>query len=635
MALYCCLKLGIPDVIHNHDKPITLQELVSKLNIPIEKTLHLKRLMRLLIHSNFFYVTKFLIRDDKDEKEGYVPTLSSKLLLKNTSEKLEKLPSLLPFANLMLDPEFIYYWQIQGSWFEGNASTTFESCKGEFANKNPKFNKLFNEAMESNSKMMNFVVKDNKEMFVGCGKNVLHDWSDEEVLKILDKCNQSTSFARDDGKQRKAIIIEMVIDDHDRHDILVTKLLCDVTMMVNLEGKERTEDEWMRLFLKAGFSRYKITRTYGEITGSILWIVQNSNTQPYIFKVAQRENEITQVKTQVFCGKQKYHNHYRLMGINQRLGGANELFEAQAHIYRHIFNYATSMSLKCALELGIPDIIHDHEKPITIQELVSKLNFPVEKTNNLQRLMRSLLPFANLVLDPVFVTPWQFLGKWFNGNESTVFETAHETPLWKYANKNPGFNKLFNDAMASDSQMMSLVVRDSKEIFESVDSLVDVGGGTGLNAKILLEAFPEMTCTVFDLPHVVANKIETQNLKYVGGDMFHSIPSSDVVFFKNVLHNWNDECVLKILKRCREAITGASDNGKSGKVIIIDMILDENHDRHETTETKLVFDILMMVLLTGRERTKIEWEKLFVEAGFNRYKITPIFGLRSLMEVFP
>lgn len=364
------------------------------------------------------------------------------------------------------------------------------------------------------------------------------------------------------------------------------------------------------------------------------------------------------------------------MDINQRLGGANELFEAQAHIYRHIFNYATSMSLKCALELGIPDIIHDHEKPITIQELVSKLNFPVEKTHNLQRLMRllihenffsitkfhdqegeeekegyvltvssklllkktnerSLLPFANLVLDPVFVTPWESLSKWFNGNESTVFETAHGTPMWEYANKNPGFNKLFNDAMASDSQMMSLVVKDSKEIFEGVDSLVDVGGGTGLNAKILLEAFPEMTCTVFDLPHVVANKIETQNLKYVGGDMFHSIPSSDAMFFKNVLHNWNDECVLKILKRCREAITGVSDDGKSGKVIIIDMVLDENHDRHEITETKLVFDILMMVLLTGRERTKIEWEKLFVEAGFSRYKITPIFGLRSLMEVFP
>lgn len=264
------------------------------------------------------------------------------------------------------------------------------------------------------------------------------------------------------------------------------------------------------------------------------------------------------------------------MDVNQSLGEANELFEAQAHIYRHVFNYATSMSLGCALELGIPNIIHNHEKPITIQELIAKLNLPISKTLHLQRLMRllihsnffsitkfhdqpnkdekegyvltvasklllnntsenslpNLLPFANLILDPVFVTPWQFLGKWFNGSESTVFETAHGSPMWEFANKNPGFNELFNDAMASDSRMMSLVVKDCKEIFDSVDSLVDVGGGTGLNAKILLEAFPHMTCTVFDLPHVVVDKIENRNLKYVGGDMFSSIPSADAIFFK-------------------------------------------------------------------------------------------------------
>ncbi|KAI3741688.1 hypothetical protein L1987_59362 [Smallanthus sonchifolius] len=363
------------------------------------------------------------------------------------------------------------------------------------------------------------------------------------------------------------------------------------------------------------------------------------------------------------------------MDLKQSLGEANEVFEAQAHIYRHTFSYATSMSLGCALELGIPDVIHNHGKPITIQQLVSELDIPVEKTLHLQRLMRllthskffslaklharenedakegyvltassklllknagenlpNLLPFANLILDPVIATPWKFLGKWFNGSESTVFETAHGTPLWEFANKNPTFNSNFNDAMASDSRMMSLVVKDCQEIFEGVETLVDVGGGTGVNAKILLEAFPHMTCTVFDLPHVVDDMIETRNLKYVGGDMFSSIPCADAIFFKNVLHDWSDDDVLKILKRCREAIRFAGD---VGKVIIIDMVVDEKHDRHEITETKMVFDILMMVLVTGRERTEVEWEKLFLEAGFSRYKITPNFGLRSLMEVFP
>ncbi|KAJ0581681.1 putative plant methyltransferase dimerization, O-methyltransferase COMT-type [Helianthus annuus] len=167
-------------------------------------------------------------------------------------------------------------------------------------------------------------------------------------------------------------------------------------------------------------------------------------------------------------------------------------------------NYATSMSLGCALELGIPDIVHNHGKPITIQELISQLNLPIDKTLHLQRLMRllshsnffsvtklpdqddegyvltaasklllnntgenqqNLLPFASLVLDPVLMTPWQFLGKSFNGNKSTVFETAHGIPFWEFANKNPRFNRLFDDAMASDSQTMRLVVKDCGEIF--------------------------------------------------------------------------------------------------------------------------------------------------------------------------
>ncbi|KAI3800843.1 hypothetical protein L1987_28940 [Smallanthus sonchifolius] len=356
---------------------------------------------------------------------------------------------------------------------------------------------------------------------------------------------------------------------------------------------------------------------------------------------------------------------------------ANEVFEAQAHIYKHAFSYATSMSLGCALQLGIPDIIHNHGKPITIQQLVSELNIPIDKTLHLQRLMRllthskfftltqlharedegakegyvltassklllkntsdqnqpNLLPFANLILDPVIATPWRFLGKWFNGSESTVFETAHGTPLWEFANKNPRFSSNFNDAMASDSRMMSLVMKDCREIFEGVETLVDVGGGTGVNAKILLETFPHMTCTVFDLPHVVDDMIEeTRNLKYVGGDMFSSIPRADAIFFKNVLHDWSDDDVLKILKQCREAIQFAGD---VGKVIIIDMVVDEKHERHDITETKMVFDILMMVLVTGRERTEVEFEKLFLEAGFSRYKITANLGLRSVMEVFP
>ncbi|THF96252.1 hypothetical protein TEA_010433 [Camellia sinensis var. sinensis] len=280
--------------------------------------------------------------------------------------------------------------------------------------------------------------------------------------------------------------------------------------------------------------------------------------------------------------------------------GARELFQAQSHIYKHAFSFANSMSLSCAVQLGIPDIIHNHKKPISLPDLVSSLQLPPSKINALHRLMSllthlgffattkldpnhgdqegyvlipssrllikselpNLSPLFQTVVDPVMVAPWQFLVDWFRGNEETAFETAHGVGIWEFCDKNPKFNNLFNEGMAR--------------------------GGTGIIAQIISEAFPSIKCTVFDLPHVVENLPEGKNLNYVGGHMFQSFPSADAIFFKCVLHNWSDEDCVKILKRCREAIPSK----EGGKVIIIDIVVDGDKDEHDITETKLVCGIL-------------------------------------------
>jgi len=77
------------------------------------------------------------------------------------------------------------------------------------------------------------------------------------------------------------------------------------------------------------------------------------------------------------------------------------------------------------------------------------------------------------------------------------------------------------------------------------------------------------------------------------------------------MHDWNDELSLKILENCKKAI---SRRGKKGKVIIIDISIDEISDNHETNELKLDFDFMMMTLLNGKEREKKEWEKLIFDA---------------------
>ncbi|KAF5761852.1 putative O-methyltransferase COMT-type, S-adenosyl-L-methionine-dependent methyltransferase [Helianthus annuus] len=65
------------------------------------------------------------------------------------------------------------------------------------------------------------------------------------------------------------------------------------------------------------------------------------------------------------------------------------------------------------------------------------------------------------------------------------------------------------------------------------------------------------------------------------------------------------------------------------------MVVKVNKEENELLETQLLFDMLMMSLVTGRERNEKDWAKLLVDAGYTDYKITPILGFRSVIEVYP
>ncbi|KAI9110553.1 hypothetical protein K1719_018419 [Acacia pycnantha] len=350
---------------------------------------------------------------------------------------------------------------------------------------------------------------------------------------------------------------------------------------------------------------------------------------------------------------------------------ASRLFHAQTHIWNHILSFINSMSLKSAIDLNIPDIIHKHGKPMPPSLLISSLQIHPSKIPNIYRLMRilthsgffslqklpdeteeayvltdasilllkdnplSVTPFLLAMLDPILIKPWHEVSNWIQNDDPTPFNTAHGKTFWEYAGVEPKLNHFFNEAMASDARLVTSVVIDKcKGVFNGLDSLVDVGGGTGTVAKAIAKAFPEIQCTVFDLPHVVDGLQGSGNLKFVGGDMFEAIPPSDGILLKWILHDWNDEECVKILKKSKEAITS---KGKEGKVIIIDMMMENSKGDidDESVETQLFFDMLMMVLVTGKERNEKEWAELIFSAGFNDYKTTHVLGLRSLIEAFP
>ncbi|KAL8249609.1 hypothetical protein R6Q59_006477, partial [Mikania micrantha] len=337
------------------------------------------------------------------------------------------------------------------------------------------------------------------------------------------------------------------------------------------------------------------------------------------------------------------------------------LLQSQAHIWSHIFSFINSMTLKCAIELQIPDIINSHGGPMLLSELVEALSINKDKSHLVYRLMRMLVhsgffvkqsvsitqgnqeeegegylltpasklllkddplcmrPFVLAILDPLLMDPWQHMSKWFQNDDINSFQTTHGKMIWDFAFQEPILNKLLNEAMATDAKLVpEVILKHCGGLFEGVDSIVDVGGGTGNLAKSIAEAFPNISCISFDLPHVIKGLDGSKNLTYVAGDMFEAIPKADAILMKWILHDWNDEECIKILTQCKKAIP-SKNNG--GKLIVMDMVVINDEPGNKTLETQLHFDMTMMTLVTGKERTEKEWAKLFVDAGFSDYKI--------------
>lgn len=255
---------------------------------------------------------------------------------------------------------------------------------------------------------------------------------------------------------------------------------------------------------------------------------------------------------------------------------ATEMRELQAHVWNQAFNYVNSLSLKCAVELGIPDIIHNHGRPMTLPNLVSALAIPQSRAGFLRRLMRmlthsgffarqkvgrssdneggeregyvltppsrlllrdnpvSMCPMVALVLHPALTQQFGCLSKWFHRDSPiSPFEMQHGRTYWDYAADDPELNRLMNEGMESDAPVVtSKIIDKCRNLFKQSTSLVDAGGGTGLLSRGIADVFPHLELTVLDLPHVVCGLEGTKNLKFLAGDLLKYIPPANIILLK-------------------------------------------------------------------------------------------------------
>ena len=239
----------------------------------------------------------------------------------------------------------------------------------------------------------------------------------------------------------------------------------------------------------------------------------------------------------------------------------------------------------------------------------------------------SLRPYVLLLGDKSWWEPWGNLLHSVKTGEA-AFDHIFGMGYSEYLETHPDIAKIFNECMTSVSQAHNPAIVGSYD-FSSFQKIVDVGAGHGSLLTAILKANPTATGILFDLPHVV-NSIDKSNVEIggrceiMGGDFFEEVPAAgDAYILKQIIHDWNDELSIKILKNCHKAMT------EKGRVLIIEAVIEPGNAQ----SISKFFDLHMLVTGPGaKERTESDFRSLFNAAGFELSNIIPTASSFCIIE---
>jgi len=202
-------------------------------------------------------------------------------------------------------------------------------------------------------------------------------------------------------------------------------------------------------------------------------------------------------------------------------------------------------------------------------------------------------------------------------------EKVTDGGLFPYLREHPQEGRIFDEAMEGKSAMAIAMVPQAYD-FSAFKTIGDIGGGLGHLLGAVLARAPQAQGVLFELPDVVsrARARNVPRVTYVGGDFFKdSIPACDLYMMMTVLHDWSDAQCEAILKNLR---AGAP---PGAKLLLIEGIVEPS----ARDDVVLDVDIEMLVMTTGRERTRAEWESVLSRGGFRLTRVIPI-GPSGMIE---
>lgn len=222
-----------------------------------------------------------------------------------------------------------------------------------------------------------------------------------------------------------------------------------------------------------------------------------------------------------------------------------------------------------------------------------------------------------------YLRPWQNFAYTMTTGES-AFTHVMGMPFFDYLEQYPELGLPFQQTQATYAVMTDPALATAYD-FSPFRTVCDVGGGTGVFLKRILEAYPHLRGVLLDMPGVTVNHLLSdlgERVEVIAGSFFEHVPPADLLILKAVLHDWSDEKCAIILARCREAMP------RDGRLLIIDRLLEEPLDVMSG-----FFDLHMLQQIGGRERTAEEMRSLLANAGLQMRRViipteSPLFPLR-------
>ena len=149
--------------------------------------------------------------------------------------------------------------------------------------------------------------------------------------------------------------------------------------------------------------------------------------------------------------------------------------------------------------------------------------------------------------------------------------------------------------------------------------VIDVGGGEGELLVQLLSRHSQATGRVFDLAHAAdaasrrfAERGLTARASFVAGDFFAAVPgNADVYLLKSVLHDWDDDDAVRILRSVAAAMS------PSARLFVLERLRPEPTGFSAVDRAVARSDLNMLVGTGGKERSEATYRELLESSGLH------------------